>query len=231
MLRVGLTGGLGSGKSTVGGYLRELGAAVIEADEMGRELMQPGQPVFAEIVRGFGPGILDQDGHLNRARLAEIAFRGGRLRELNAIVHPAVIEKQRGWMREVFARDPAAVAVIVSALIFEVERDARERGEKDSVLADWRRRMDRIVVVTVPDEVKVQRYVARLNLSGREQIAAEADARTRLAHQIPDVTKVARADYALENQGDTQSLRAQVKDLWELLAAESNKDAERGSLE
>ena len=231
MLRVGLTGGLGSGKSTVGGYLREFGAAVIEADEMGRELMQPGQPVFAEIVRAFGPEILDADGHLNRARLAEVAFRGGRLQELNAIVHPAVIEEQRRWIREVFTRDPAAVAVIVSALIFEVERDARERGEKDSVLVDWRRRMDRIVVLTVPDEVKVQRYVARLNLSSGERIAAEADARSRLAHQIPDAIKVARADYALENKGDTQSLRAQVKYLWERLAEESNKHVRCGSLE
>lgn len=231
MLRVGLTGGLGSGKSTVGAYLHELGAAVIEADEMGRKLMQPGHAVFVEIVRTFGREILEANGCLNRARLAEIAFRGGRLQELNAIVHPAVIEEQRRWMREVFARDSAAVAVIVSALIFEVERDARERGEKGSVLADWRRRMDRIVVVTVPDEVKVQRYVARLDLSGSERIAAEADARSRLAHQIPDAIKVARADYVLENKGDTQSLRAQVKSLWERLAAESNKDLEGGSLE
>jgi len=230
MLRVGLTGGLGSGKSTVGAYLGELGAAVIEADEMGRKLMQPGHAVFDEIVRTFGQEILDANGGLNRARLAEIAFRGGRLQELNAIVHPAVIEEQHRWMRGVFARDSAAVAVIVSALIFEVERDARERGEKDSVLADWRRRMDRIVVVTVPDEVKIQRYVARLDLSGGERMAAEADARSRLAHQIPDAIKIVRADYVLENKGDTQSLRAQVKSLWERLAAESNKDLEGGSL-
>jgi dephospho-CoA kinase len=230
MLRVGLTGGLGSGKSTVGAYLGELGAAVIEADEMGRKLMQPGHAVFDEIVRTFGQEILDANGGLNRARLAEIAFRGGRLQELNAIVHPAVIEEQHRWMRGVFARDSAAVAVIVSALIFEVERDARERGEKDSVLADWRRRMDRIVVVTVPDEVKIQRYVARLDLSGGERMAAEADARSRLAHQIPDAIKVVRADYVLENKGDTRSLRARVKSLWERLAAESNKDLEGGSL-
>lgn len=134
MLRVGLTGGLGSGKSTVGAYLHELGAAVIEADEMGRKLMQPGHAVFAEIVRTFGREILEANGCLNRARLAEIAFRGGRLQELNAIVHPAVIEEQRRWMREVFARDSAAVAVIVSALIFEVERDARARGKRTACL-------------------------------------------------------------------------------------------------
>ena len=86
MLRVGLTGGLGSGKSTVSGYLRELGADVIEADELGRELMEPGHRVYDEIVEVFGPEVVCKDGRLNRPRLAEMAFRGGRLDELNAIV-------------------------------------------------------------------------------------------------------------------------------------------------
>jgi dephospho-CoA kinase len=128
MLRVGLTGGLGSGKSTVADYLRELGAEVIEADELGRALMEPGQQVYAEIVNVFGPEVVSPDGRLNRARLAQLAFHGGRLNELNAIVHPAVIAAQQHWMEEVFARDPAAVAVVESALIFEVVRDARARG-------------------------------------------------------------------------------------------------------
>ena len=178
MLRVGLTGGLGSGKSTVAEMLRELGAEVIEADELGRALMEPGQAVYAEIVQDFGPEVVGPDGRLNRARLAELAFRGGRLNELNAIVHPAVIEAQRRWMNEVFERNPAAVAVVVSALIFEVERDARARGERESVLADWRRRIDRVVVVTAPDEVKIARYVDRLGLAGAGREAAEADARS-----------------------------------------------------
>jgi|ERR1017187_5852918 dephospho-CoA kinase len=223
MLRVGLTGGLGSGKSTVGGVLRELGAEVIEADELGRGLMEPGQPVNAEILRIFGPDVAGPDGRLNRARLAELAFRGGRLDELNAIVHPAVIEAQRRWTNEVFKRDPAAVAVVVSALIFEVERDARARGEREGILADWRRRMDRVVVVTAPDEVKIARYVSRLGLDGPGREAAEADARSRLAHQVPDDLKAARADFLLENTGDVASLRAQVEDLWRRLKVESNK--------
>lgn len=231
MLRVGLTGGLGSGKSTVGNMLGGLGASVMEADEMGRALMEPGQPVFAEIVRVFSPRVLGPDGHLNRARLAELAFRGGRLQELNAIVHPAVIEAQRRWMLGLFARDPQAVAVIVSALIFEVERDARDRGEKDNILADWRRRMDRVVVVTAPDDVKIRRFVDRLGGASADRAAAEADARSRLAHQIPDDVKVARADYVLENDGDRSELRRQVESLWQRLAAESNNLAQRGSLE
>lgn len=231
MLRVGLTGGLGSGKSTVGKLLSELGAHVMEADEMGRALMEPGQPVFAEIERVFGPEVVGPDGRLNRARLAELAFRGGRLHELNAIVHPAVIEEQRRWMQEVFAKAPQAVAVLVSALIFEVERDARARGEKDNVLADWRRRMDRVVVVTVSDEVKIRRFVDRLGVTTANRAAAEADARSRLAHQISDVLKAARADYVLENHGDMSELRRKVESLWQRLSEENNKHAQCGSLE
>jgi dephospho-CoA kinase len=222
MLRVGLTGGLGSGKSTVAGYMRELGAEVVEADELGRALMEPGQAVYAEILRAFGPEVVNPDGRLNRARLAELAFQGGRLNELNGIVHPAVIAAQSSWMDSVFARDPAAVAVIESALIFEVERDARARGERETVLADWRRRIDRVIVVTAPDELKIARYAERISpsLPGRE--AAEAEARLRLAHQVPDAEKIARADYVLENTGDRASLRAHVVELWRRLREESN---------
>jgi dephospho-CoA kinase len=231
MLRVGLTGGLGSGKSTVAAHLHKLGAQVIEADALGRALMEPGQPVFAEIVRAFGPEVLGPDGRLNRAKLAEIAFQGGRLNDLNAIVHPAVIAMQRRWMQDVFERDPEAVAVIESALIFEVERDARSRGEQETVLADWRRRIDRIVVVTAPDKVKVARYVARICPDGENRETAEADARVRLAHQITDAEKAARADYILDNAGDEADLRAQVEALWLRLQAESNKFSGRESLE
>jgi dephospho-CoA kinase len=231
MLRVGLTGGLGSGKSTVAGYLRELGAEVIEADRLGRALMEPGQAVYSEIVRAFGPEVVSPDGRLNRARLAELAFQGGRLDELNAIVHPAVIAAQRRWMEEVFRRDPAAVAVVESALIFEVERDARARGEKETVLADWWGRFDRVVVVTAPDELKIARYAARICPSGEGREAVEADARRRLAHQIPDAEKAARADYVLENAGDPSALRAQVVELWRRLKAESNHSAGKPSLE
>jgi dephospho-CoA kinase len=233
MLRVGLTGGLGSGKSTVAGYLRELGAEVIEADELGRALMEPGQAVNSEIVRAFGPEVVSPDGRLNRARLAQLAFQGGRLDELNAIVHPAVIAAQRRWMEAVLARDPAAVAVIESALIFEVERDARARGETETVLGlrGDRRRVDRVVVVTAPDELKIARYAARICPSGEGREAVEADARRRLAHQIPDAEKAARADYVLENTGDQAALRAQVAELWRRLRAESNNSLPNESLE
>src|SRR5580698_5873086 len=144
MLRVGLTGGLGSGKSTVAGYLREMGAEVIEADALGRALMEREQAVFDSIVQHFGRDVLTPDGRLNRARLAELAFRDGRVQELNAIVHPAAVEAQRRWAQQLFARDPAAVAVVESALIFEGMRDAQARGETGSAQADRKRRFDRI---------------------------------------------------------------------------------------
>jgi dephospho-CoA kinase len=225
MLRVGLTGGLASGKSTVAAALRKLGAEVIEADELGRALMEPGQSVYAEIVRVFGPEVAGPDGRLNRARLAEMAFKQGRLQELNAIVHPAVIAAEQRWTEQVFRRNPTAVAVVESALIFEVERDARLRGESETVLAGWLKRLDRIIVVTVPDELKIARFVDRVcpTEAGRE--AAEAAARSRLAHQIPDAEKAARADYVIDNSGDNEALLDQVEGLWQRLQTDSNKFA------
>jgi len=214
VLRVGLTGGLGSGKSTVAAILREMGAEVIEADTLGRTLMEPGQRVYEEIVALFGPEVVRPDGQLNRPRLAELAFGSGRLQELNAIVHPAVVETQQRWMDEVFQRDASAVAVVESALIFEVVRDARARGVKDSVLADWRRRIDRIIVVVAPDEVKIARYALRVTPPGGDLEAAKADARLRLSHQIPDAEKAAQADYVLDNASDVAALRVQLKALW-----------------
>lgn len=225
MLRVGLTGGLGSGKSTVAAMLRARGAYVIEADSLGRALMEPGEAVFSAIVERFGRAVLTSDGRLDRARLAELAFSGGCLQELNGIVHPAVIAAQQRWMEDVFARDAGAVAVVESALIFEVVRDARARGETESVLADWRRRIDRILVVTAPDALKIARYAARVSNSLEARAAAEADARTRLAHQIPDAEKAAQADFVLDNAGDLAALEAQVDAVWARLRAESDASA------
>jgi dephospho-CoA kinase len=241
VLRVGLTGGLGSGKSTVAAMLRELGAQVIEADALGREVMEPGHEVYDQIVARFGHEVVNPDGHLNRARLADLVFRHGRLQEMNAIVHPPVIEAQRRWMDEVFARDPGAVAVLESALIFEVARDALARGERDGVLADWRRRIDRVVVVTAPDEVKIARYAARVGPDSADLISADkiaagldaikADARGRLAHQVSDGEKAAQADYVLDNSGDIAALRGRVEALWPRLKAESNKSRQKLSIE
>jgi dephospho-CoA kinase len=245
MLRVGLTGGLGSGKSTVAAMLRSLGAEVIAADELGRALMEPGQAVFSAIVEHFGAEVVGPDGRLNRKRLAELAFHEKRVDELSGLVHPAVIAAEERWMEQLFARNPAAVAVVESALIFEVERDARARGEIMRLLADWRRRMDRIVLVTAPDELKIARFAARVCPEGEGRAAgvpsdrsssqewedAEAEARRRLAYQIPDEEKADLSDYVIDNAGNNEDLRAQVEQLWPRLQAESNKSSANTSLE
>jgi dephospho-CoA kinase len=154
MLRVGLTGGLGSGKSSVAAIFREYGMAVLEADAIARELMQPGREVYREIVERFGPEVARPDGSLDRARLAALAFREGRLAELNRIVHPPTIAEQERRMGEIFARNPRAVAMVESALIFEAEAGGSAPG--------WRQRFDRIVLVTAPDELKIRRFLERI---------------------------------------------------------------------
>ncbi|MEA2262382.1 MAG: dephospho-CoA kinase [Acidobacteriaceae bacterium] len=199
MLRVGLTGGLGSGKSTVAGMFAELGAAVISADQLGRQLMQLGEPVYAAIVNTFGKGVVRSDGSLDRKKLAELAFQHNQADALNHIVHPAVVAAEEEWMRGVFAMDPTRVAIVESALIFEVEKWGTAPG--------WVQRFDKLILVTVPDEVKIARFVARMGTHD----AAQMDARARLAMQIPDREKVGRCDYVIDNTGSLEATRALVE--------------------
>ena len=208
-LRVGLTGGLGSGKSTVAGMLRELGARVFSADEIARGLMQPGEAVYAAIVEQFGACVVLGDGGLNRAELARLAFAEGRVEELNAIVHPATIARQEELAREVFAQEPDAVVVVESALVFETLHGKTDRD------GGWRRRFDRLVLVTAPEAVKVARFVERSG--GGEREALEAEARRRLAKMIPDEEKVAQVDFVIRNEGTLEDLRRRVEEVWEEL--------------
>ena len=213
MLRAGLTGGLGSGKSTVAAIFRWLGAHIIEADAIGRELMSPGQMVYREIVAHFGPEVVNPDQTLNRALLANLAFRQNRLAELNRIVHPAVIAEQQRRAERVFAEDPDAVVIVESALIFEADAQGTVPG--------WRQRFDKMILVTAPDEVKIRRYVARI-VDGIRGIAdLEADARARMAAQIPDWEKIPFCDYIIHNDGDLEQTQVQVKRIFAELAAAS----------
>ena len=205
MLRAGLTGGLGSGKSTVAGMFAELGAAVISADQLGRQLMQPGEPVYTAIVNTFGMGVVRGDGSLDRKKLAELAFQHNRADALNHIVHPAVVAAEEEWMRGVFAKDPARVAMVESALIFEVEKWGTAPG--------WVQRFDKLILVTVPDEVKMARFVARMGASD----GAQKDARARLAIQIPDKEKAGRCDYVIDNSGSLEATRALVAKIYQEL--------------
>jgi len=207
MLRVGLTGGLGSGKSTVARMFARHGVHVISADEVGRKLMQPGEEVYRQIVEHFGPEVLRNDETLNRPLLAEIAFRQGRLDELNKIVHPAVIAAQERWAEELFAREPYAIAMIESALIFEA-------GASGSV-PGWRDRFDRVVLVIAPDELKVRRFLERLGKAA--DTGAEQDARARLAAQIPDAEKIPLVDYLIDNSGTLERTQQQADEVWHKL--------------
>jgi dephospho-CoA kinase len=209
VLRVGLTGGLGSGKSTAAKMFAECGAYVFYADEIARELMQPGEHVYAEIVKHFGPGVVRADKSLDRAALARMAFGGGRIEELEAIVHPATIARQAELISEVAARDPDAVVVVESALIF----DTKHGGE-----GGWHSRFDRIIFVRATEELQAKRFVERTSggraLTDEERAAADAEARQRLAKQAGTERNAAHCDYVLNNDGPLEQLRLQVAALW-----------------
>jgi dephospho-CoA kinase len=213
VLRVGLTGGLGSGKSTIAGMFAELGAAVVSADQLGRQLMEPGQAVFAQIVASFGPAVVRGDGTLDRKALAELAFQHNQADTLNRIVHPAVIAAEEEWMRGIFAADPKRVAIVESALIFEVEKWGTAPG--------WTQRFDTIILVVVPDEMKIARFVSRMmgaeESPGRRE-ALTQDARARMAAQLADREKRGRCEYVIDNSGSIMETRAAVERIYRELA-------------
>jgi len=213
MLRVGLTGGLGSGKSTVAQMFAAHGVHVISADDVGRRLMQPGEAVYRQIVKHFGPEVVRSDGTLNRPLLADLAFRQGKLEELNRIVHPAVIAAQETWADELFLREPDAIAMIESALIFEA-------GASGSV-PGWRDRFDTVILVTAPDELKIQRFLdrasARAEMGAGQLKRLEEDARSRLAAQIPDREKIPLSDCVIDNGGALEQTQRQVNEVFEQL--------------
>ncbi|MGH9585803.1 MAG: dephospho-CoA kinase [Acidobacteriaceae bacterium] len=220
MLRAGLTGGLGSGKTAVAGMFRSLGAHVIEADAIGREMMTPGHAVYDEIVRHFGPEVVRGDGLLDRRRLADFAFRRNRLAELNQIVHPPVVAAQEQWAEAISANDPNAVAIVESALIFEADRQGSAPG--------WRRRFDRVILVTAPIELRVARYVDRMaeRPGAPSRVELEADARRRIAAQIPDDEKAAQSDFVIRNDGSLEATRLQVERIYAELSRVSRGEAQ-----
>jgi dephospho-CoA kinase len=202
-----------------------LGVAVIDADEVGRRLMQPGQAVYDAIVEHFGESVVRTDGSLDRRALAEQAFSHGRLEELNRLVHPPVIATQEEWMRGVFAADPHAIAMIESALIFEASGKDSAKGS----VPGWRERFDRIILVTAPEELKVRRFVARglQQIGGGDPESLAADARKRLAAQIADSEKIALCDWVVDNAGDIEATRAAVREIYSELKIAAAKSHSR----
>jgi len=198
LLRLGLTGGIASGKSVVGEMFVKLGAHLIQSDAVAHALMQPGCAVYEEVVRRFGREVLNPDGSVNRSRLAAAAFGvpGGappRIKELNEIVHPAVIAHENEWMEEICRRDPNAVAIVEAALILE----ARVAG-----------RFDRLIVVTCLPEQRIQRYALRLGIS---EDPARAEVTRRMAAQISDEEKIKVADFVIDNSGSLEETEQQVQ--------------------
>jgi len=209
MLKVGLTGGIASGKSAVGEMFAALGAHVVQADRIAHSLMRPGEAVYNEVVRHFGREILNADMSVNRARLAEAAFgsasaggqRRSRIEELNRIVHPGVLRSQNEWMEEMGRQDPRAIAIVEAALILE---------------AGAAKSFDRLIVVTCSDEQRIARFAARQKL---DLAAARKEVERRMAAQMPDAEKIKAADYVIDNSGSLEQTRGQVQQVWEKLRA------------
>ena len=212
MLRVGLTGDLGSGKSTVARLFAGHGAVVLSSDEMGRAMMQPGQPVYAAIVERFGKEVIASDGSLDRGALARLAFGGGRVEELNAIVHPAVIAGQARQIEEIGRKQLDAIVVVESALLFTTKH-----GDSGQTSQTWHDRFDRIVLVTAPEQQKIERFVERAAagrlLEPQERAALEADARARLAMQAVNDAHAAEC-IVIRNDGDLVALQQKVDAVW-----------------
>ncbi|MGB8131318.1 MAG: dephospho-CoA kinase [Candidatus Angelobacter sp.] len=196
MLRIGLTGGVACGKSTVAKMFADLGANIVDADIIAHELYRPGQEVLQELVKHFGAEILKPDGELDRAKLATLVFDGGRVEELNKIVHPAVIRKQDEWMHSLKEKDRYAVAIVEAALILEA-------GVKDH--------FDRIMVVTCKPGQKISRFAQR---TGKNGDAARAEVERRTKAQMPDEEKARRADFVIDNSGPVEETRHQVQRIY-----------------
>jgi dephospho-CoA kinase len=195
MLRVGLTGGIAAGKSTVSQMLVNRGAHYLSADELAHQLYAPGAVAYDAVVGSFGRDILKADGTIDRKKLADLAFPN-RIAELNAIVHPAVISAQKRWMNEATLADPNGIAVVEAALLLE-------GGAQDD--------FDKIIAVTCDLPGKVQRYARRAGVSPE---AARAEVDRRSAAQFSDEEKASHADYVIENSGTIEHTSEQVDTIW-----------------
>jgi dephospho-CoA kinase len=194
-MRVGLTGGVASGKSTVAGLLESLGAVVIDADVLAREVVEPGTPGLAAVVAEFGPGVLTEDGALDRPALGAVVFADeAARRRLEAILHPLI--RARG--AEIEAAAPADALVVHDIPLLA------ETGQAD--------RFDAVVVVDVPVETQVERM-------GRDRGMSHEDARARVAAQADRAARRAIATYVVDNTGTREDLRDRVTEVYELLVS------------
>jgi dephospho-CoA kinase len=191
MLRYGLTGGIASGKSTVAKMLREMGFPVLEADHIAHQVIEPGQPAYAEVVATFGDEILDPDKRINRSRLGAVVFNDrARLDQLNAIVHPRVEQEMIRQLAELAQTGDHAAAFVEAALIFE---------------ANLQKKLDGVVVAWCLPEQQLARLI--------ERGLSEPEARKRIAMQMPVQEKLALATDKIDCSGSLQETRRQVEAL------------------
>jgi dephospho-CoA kinase len=198
MLRVGLTGGIATGKSTVGAMFVELGCHLIESDQITHQLFEPGQAVHAAVVQQFGKRILGGDGTIDRRILGDIVFKDPQARaKLNSLVHPAIIQRQQEWLKEMDAQDPGGIAIVDAALMIEV---------------GTYKNYDKVIVVTGSPEIQRERLRARSALS-EEQIES------RIRSQMPTEEKLKYADFVIDNSGSIGLTRVQVERVYRQLRA------------
>ena len=189
-LEIGLTGGIGSGKSTVSAGLVERGAVLIDADAIVRELQQPGKPVFEKMVERWGEKILSEEGELNRQAVADIVFKDSEeLLALNEIVHPLVRE-EIARLRDTYAGGGAPIILDIPLLI--------ESGYED---------LDGIIVVDLIPEEAIRRLVAYRGF-------AEDDAKNRISNQVKREERIKKADFVVDNNGDLNSLNEEIDRAW-----------------
>lgn len=194
---LGLTGNIASGKSSVAAMFEELGARIIDADEIARLVVEPGKPAWNEIIDRFGKEILETDNTINRKKLGDVIFNDEeKRRTLNEITHPRIIGKIREMVNE-YGKESIPIVIIEAALIVE------KGGLRDLI--------ERLIVVTSDEESQIKRLMERNGYSREEAVS-------RLRSQMPAREKVKHADYIIDNSGPLQKTRKQVKDLWEAVS-------------
>src|ERR1700692_3206716 len=198
MLRVGLTGGLASGKSFVGRALADLGCLLIQADELGHQVLEPGGEAYDGVIREFGPGIVRADGTIDRPKLGALVFQDSqRLAALNALVHPPVWARERRLMEEFAAAHPHGIAVVEAAILVET-------GSY--------RNYAKLIVAVCNEEQQIERAMSRDGMT-REQVL------DRLSRQMPLAEKIKYADYVIDTSGAKENTLAQTRAVHQALLA------------
>lgn len=207
MLKVGLTGSIAVGKSTVCEMFRELGCHVLDADKTAREVVEPGTDAHRDIIAAFGSDVVSPDGSLDRSALGAVVFADETKRQLlNSIVHPRVIGRQNEWLNELEERDPNGIAIIDAALMIE------SGGYK---------RFNKLIVVWCNADIQLSRLMHRNGFSRDE-------AERRIASQMPQEEKKRYADFLIDTSDDIAATRQQVLQIFDELKALNTNDAPHG---